>query len=184
MKFRWRLLVRALHRDLGFLFFGMTIIYAVSGIALNHRDHFNPSYSLNTFTVAVDPIPQEKLSREEAEALLGQYGIGDGFKRHYRPDDDSIRFFYEDGNATLRLSTGEMQVEELKRRPILHSWNTLHYNPGMWWTWFADAFSVGLIIIAVTGLFIVRGKKGITRRGGVLVLLGIIAPAVMVFFYL
>ncbi len=32
----WRKWNRWIHRELGFLFFGMTIIYGISGIALNH----------------------------------------------------------------------------------------------------------------------------------------------------
>ncbi len=40
----WRKWNRWLHRELGFLFFGMAIIYGISGIALNHgvARHWNP----------------------------------------------------------------------------------------------------------------------------------------------
>jgi hypothetical protein len=184
MKFRWRKLARGLHRDLGYLFFGLTVVYAVSGIALNHRDHWNPSYSFRNYTLQEAFPVAATMDREQARALLQRHGLDRGFKRHYEPDEHSIRFFFKDGSATLDRRNGELAVEELKRRPILHTWNTLHYNPGTWWTWFADIFCVGLIIIAVTGLFILRGRHGITRRGGILVALGIIVPAIMVFLYL
>ena len=36
MALKWRKWNRAVHRDFGYLFLGMTIIYALSGIALNH----------------------------------------------------------------------------------------------------------------------------------------------------
>jgi hypothetical protein len=42
---RWN---NALHRDLGYLAFGMTIIYAISGIVLNHfksGDFTHPDYN-------------------------------------------------------------------------------------------------------------------------------------------
>ena len=39
---RW---CRLLHRDLSYFFAGMVLIYALSGIAMNHRDTFNPDYS-------------------------------------------------------------------------------------------------------------------------------------------
>ena len=43
---RWRAWLRAIHRDVGYLAVGFTIIYAVSGIAINHRgDSFNPDQS-------------------------------------------------------------------------------------------------------------------------------------------
>lgn len=41
---RWS---RTLHRDLSYFFAGMVLIYALSGIAMNHRDTFNPNYSVS-----------------------------------------------------------------------------------------------------------------------------------------
>ncbi len=35
---------RITHRDIGYLIAGLTIIYAVSGIALNHKHDWNPNY--------------------------------------------------------------------------------------------------------------------------------------------
>ena len=37
---------RILHRDIGFFFIGTTLIYAISGIALNHLSDWNPNYSV------------------------------------------------------------------------------------------------------------------------------------------
>ncbi len=48
MAFKWRKWNRAIHRDFGYLFFGMTIIYALSGIAINHLDDWNPNYKVVT----------------------------------------------------------------------------------------------------------------------------------------
>ena len=36
LKKRWRGWLRAVHRDFGYLAVGFTLIYAVSGIAINH----------------------------------------------------------------------------------------------------------------------------------------------------
>ena len=33
---------RLIHRDLSFFFAGMVLIYAISGIVMNHRDTINP----------------------------------------------------------------------------------------------------------------------------------------------
>ena len=35
---------RVTHRDMGYLIAGLTIIYALSGIALNHKNNWNPNY--------------------------------------------------------------------------------------------------------------------------------------------
>lgn len=183
-KINVRLLLRFVHRDLGFLFFGLTIVYAVSGIALNHRDQWDPNYIIVQQTHQVARIPEQPMTREQAIAFLGDFNLERGFKRSFQPNDRTVRFFVADGTVELNLQTGIMEVELIRRRPIFHTFNKLHYNPKMGWTWFADIFAAGLIVLAVTGLFIVRGKYGITRRGGIWLAVGIVAPALFVYFVL
>ena len=48
---RW---CRLLHRDLSYFFAGMVLIYALSGIAMNHRDTFNPDYAVSRTRLALD----------------------------------------------------------------------------------------------------------------------------------
>lgn len=55
----------------------------------------------------------------------------------------------------------------MKRRPLISSMVQLHFNPGKWWTWFADAFAVCLIIITVSGIVMIKGPKGLWGRGGI-----------------
>ena len=59
---------------------------------------------------------------------------------------------------------------------------TLHYNPGRWWTWFADAFAVSLLIITLSGLFMIKGPKGMWGRGGIEFALGILLPIILLLF--
>jgi len=39
------------------------------------------------------------------------------------------------------------------------------------------------MFVTVTGLFLVKGKNGITRRGAVLVAIGVILPLLFLFIY-
>jgi hypothetical protein len=184
-KLHWRKLVRILHRDLGYLFFGATVVYAISGVAINHRNDWNPSYSISREERALpDSGTNQPLTRAHATNLLAELGVTARYQNHYSPAAGQVRILFEGGNVTLDRSVGTAIVESLKRRPLLHTFNKLHYNPGRWWTWFADAFSVALLVVAVTGLFLLRGYHGITRRGGVLVAIGIIGPAILVYLYL
>ena len=48
---KWRKLIIATHRDVGYLLAGMTVIYAISGVAVNHVDDWNPNYVVRTETV-------------------------------------------------------------------------------------------------------------------------------------
>ena len=47
---------RILHRDIGFFFIGASIIYGLSGIALNHLKDWNPNYfvSVKEFVTELD----------------------------------------------------------------------------------------------------------------------------------
>ncbi|HMY14784.1 MAG TPA: hypothetical protein PKA58_00575, partial [Polyangium sp.] len=46
-KFQWRGLLRTVHRDAGNLAIGLTVIYAVSGLAVNHisTDGWDPNFT-------------------------------------------------------------------------------------------------------------------------------------------
>ena len=44
VKKRWRGWLRAIHRDLGYLAVGFTLIYALSGIAINHIKDWDPNF--------------------------------------------------------------------------------------------------------------------------------------------
>lgn len=181
----WRAVARALHRDLGYFFFGATVIYAVSGLAINHRNDWNPSYSVVRQDGRLAPgLVASAEGKAGAQALLKEAGIAATYLKHYEPSPGELRVFYQGGSATFVKSDGRFVSETLARRPLLHAFNKLHYNPGRWWTWFADAFSVGLVIVAVTGLFLLRGKHGLTRRGGVLVGAGLLLPALLAILYL
>ena len=54
---------RILHRDVSYLFAGMILIYALSGILMNHRGDLNPHYSVDRqeYKVAADLSDKAKI---------------------------------------------------------------------------------------------------------------------------
>jgi uncharacterized protein len=180
---RWN---NILHRDLGYLFAGMTVIYALSGIALNHLNDWDPSYSIELRSArAAAPLERAALRRPQVERLLADWGIGGSYRKHYFPDDATMRVFFRGGSATLDLESGEAAIELVERRPVFFESNFLHYNkPRFLWTWFADIFAGALVVLAVTGLFVLKGRKGISGRGAWLTALGLVIPAVFLIAYL
>lgn len=186
MKLRWRKINNIIHRDLGYFFVGMTIIYGLSGIALNHIDDWNPSYIINNeeIEISADGYDQ-KIDESEALSILSKLDIDkQKYKSHYYPETEQVKIFVKGGSVRIDMSSGRGKIETMRRRPVFHSVNFLHYNPGNLWKWFADIFSVSLIILAITGMFVLRGKKGIKGRGAVLVSIGIIIPLILLFFYM
>jgi len=177
---KWRKLNRVLHRDLGYFFAGMIIIYAVSGIALNHIGDWNPNYII---TKIESPFtPTDELINNEKKAILDflesfENQNRKNYKSHYRPSQNSIKIFLKDNESLLlNFETNKVTFESIKKRPFFFQINFLHYNPGKWWKWFSDIFAASLIIITITGLLILKGKNGITRRGAILVIAGILIP--------
>ena len=84
----------------------------------------------------------------------------------------------------MDLATGEAQVERKTTRYVIKEMNLLHYNNlKKVYTWFSDLYAAGLIILAITGLFVLRGKNGILGRGAWLTAIGILLPAIFLLFY-
>ncbi len=184
-KFNWRKYNRAIHRDLGYLFFALTVVYALSGIAVNHIGDWNPNYIITNKTISINPVDKpEEMGRPEIRELLKSMGEPSKFKKHYMPDETTIKIFVDGGTVFVDTENGKAVVEKIRRRPVFHLVNYLHYNPGKWWTWVSDIFAGSLILIAITGLFILKGKNGITRRGAVLTILGVLIPlSFLLLFY-
>ncbi len=177
---------RATHRDLGYFFTGMIIIYALSGIALNHRNDWNPNYIITTKTSTLKVPSNIKSNEEEGiKEILHQIDEEDSYRKHYFPSDSEIKIFLQEGGSIIvNLESGKSFYEELKRRPLFFQVNFLHYNPGNLWKWFSDIFAVALIILGISGLFILKGKNGIKRRGAWLTIAGIIVPLILLFMYI
>ncbi len=184
MPFKWRKWNRIIHRDFGYFFFGMTIIYGVSGIALNHKGDWNPSYRISNYEVNVpDELLGKKVDKQNSIDILEYLQIEDDYKKHYFPDNTTLKIFFNDGSTEIDMITGEGYVETIKRRPFLYEVNFLHYNPGVLWKWFSDIYGGALVLIAISGLFILKGRKGIKGRGLWLTMAGVLLPLILFFLY-
>lgn len=184
----WRKLNRWIHRELGFLFFGMSLIYGISGIALNHgaARHWDPGIISRSATFQYEaPLKKSTVNRQVVENVLDMTGERKNFKQYYFPGEDFLMIYLKGGHINVKLSTGKIQVIKVRTRPFFKEMNYLHYNkPKKLWTWFSDLFALALILLAVSGLFIIRGKKGIAGRGGILAVIGILIPLLFLSIYL
>jgi hypothetical protein len=182
----WRKWNRILHRDIGYFFFGMSVIYGISGIALNHIDDWDPSYSIRNEKTRVDPeMIISGLSREDAVDILNSIDVSDRYKNHYFPTGNTLKIFVDGGSVTLNRTTGEGIIEIVSRRPLFYEVNYLHYNnPKFLWTWFADIYGGALVLMAFSGLLMIQGKRGFAGRGKWYVVAGILIPVIFLLLYL
>ena len=171
----WRKLNNALHRDVGYLIVGLTIVYGVSGLAVNHRADWNPSYRMAKRALQIEPIQateRDEMVRQARAAL----GVGEP-RNVFRPDPDTLQLFFDRESFSIDLPTGAVIVDGIRPRPVLYEMNQLHLNtPKGAWTWIADLYAVALLFVAATGLFVLKGRTGITGRGAWLTGAGIAIP--------
>lgn len=186
MNINWRKVNNVLHRDVGYFFFGMSIIYGLSGIALNHISDWDPNYDIVNKSIQVDPNSvSASMSEETVEALLKELDVDKKLKKHYYPIPGTLKVFLNGGSLTMNVQSGRGHLETVDRRPIFFEVNYLHYNHTKFlWTWFSDLFAVGLVLLAVTGLFVLKGKKGFRKRGVWFALVGVIIPLGFLVMYL
>lgn len=175
---RLRRYSRTVHRDLSYFLSGMIIIYAVSGLFMNHRDSFNPHYSVTLYEGTLEALPEkQQTDRAAVEAVMKSIGVREKYVKHYFPHENELKVFLKGGSSVaVGLDGGKYRYESLRRRPVLSAMTTLHYNPGRLYTWFADFFAVGLIAITVTGIAMLKGRQGLIGRGGIELLAGILLP--------
>jgi hypothetical protein len=173
---RLRKLVIATHRDVGYLLAGMTVIYAISGVAVNHVDDWNPNYVVRTETVEVGELvegPRFVIGGE----VLDRMGVVETPREVVRMSPAQLKIFLEGRTLTVAFPEGTVQDEVYRRRYVFFETNYLHLNHGKGlWTWIADVYAVGLALLACTGIFIITGKKGLGGRGLILLIIGLTIP--------
>jgi hypothetical protein len=174
VKKRWRGWLRAVHRDFGYVAVGFTVIYALSGLAINHIKDWDPNFVSSERTLAIAPIPEDVSDAEAVERVTRAAGVG-------APDDvfragDEVRLTYNDGTKVTAVGE-QVTVQARSPRFFLRIANWLHYNRGKKaWTYVADVYAVMLLYLAISGIFMIKGRLGFKWRGMILVSAGIAVP--------
>lgn len=180
-KKKWTFWNRSLHRDIGFFYVGLIIAFSISGIALNHRTDFDPQeYTVKTeeFQLYL-PSDQEKINDDFfKEAAVT---ISNAEYRGNRRRGEEVRLYFEDAFASVNLKTGKGEIEYIRTIPVLGQMTILHKTTNTWWIWFSDIFGFAMLTIAITGMFISKGKYSFRKRGWILAALGLIFPFIFLF---
>lgn len=176
IKKRWRGWLRAVHRDFGYLAVGFTLIYALSGIAINHIADWDPNFTSTEKTLTIAPISADIPDAEAVKRVTDAAGTG-------TPDDvfragDEIRLTYSSGAQVTAIGdTGQIIVQARTSRFFLRVANWLHYNRGKKaWTYMADLYAFMLLYLAISGIFMIKGRLGLRWRGAILISLGLGVP--------
>lgn len=169
---RW---LRVLHRDLGFFVVGICLVYAASGIVLNHMGENDPAFKTVEESLHLTP----DLTAEELALIWRDKGLPQ-VKKVIPIDDAHSRIMFQGGTGVYSSETGIADYELHKQRPLVYWINRLHYNKVRGWSVMGDVFAGSLIFLAVSGLFMVKGKHSIRKRGKWYLIAGLLIPVIYV----
>ena len=179
-RLNWRATVRSWHRDLGYVLIGLTVVYAVSGLAVNHISDWDPNFtSYRKVHQLPTPVPTDDGAL--AAAVLRQVGAKGRAQEVYRAGPDRLDIKLANRIIQVDPTTGRVVETGQKERFFVRVANWLHLNRGKKaWTIVADLYAGGLLLLALSGLFMLPGKNGMRGRGSILVALGIAVPVLYV----
>src|SRR5262245_7279719 len=96
----WRRWLRSLHRDVGYLAVGMTVIYAGSGLAVNHIGQWDPNFTPWQRSAQVGHA-LEGSDAEIARLALATLGVDEIPKEVYRASPKEVQI--DLGNRTVHV---------------------------------------------------------------------------------
>lgn len=179
-RYTFRGLSRALHRDLGHLAVGLTFVYALSGLAVNHLLDWDPSFVAYQEAHELG-APLTGTDEEVAQVVLDRLAIPGKARDVYRAAPDDLQIVLDKRTLHVAPATGHVLDEGQRPRFFLRFANWLHLNRGKKaWTIIADTYAAGLLLLALTGIVLNTGRKGLFGRGGLLILLGAAVPVAYV----
>jgi hypothetical protein len=172
---RWRAWLRAIHRDIGYLAVGFTVIYAVSGIAMNHIDDWDPNFHATETSFKIAPLPDGLSDADATQRIAGATGLTGKIDDVYHAGDE-VRLTYASGAHVTAI--GDTVTVQLRRdRFFFRVADWLHATRGKQaWKYIADAYAVLLFYLAISGIFMIKGRLGLRWRGAILIVAGLATP--------
>ncbi len=171
------------HRDFSYFYVGLLMAFSISGIALNHRQSWDPrDYTYETQEIKIDlPKDREAITDDFFKNWLSENNIdlelrGSAWRR------GGYNLYFGSAYAFINPFTGKGEIERFRTRPLLGQMVDLHKSDSDIWVWYSDIFAICVLLISITGLLIAKGKFGFRKRGWKLAMLGIIIPSIMWFF--
>jgi hypothetical protein len=175
------LTARNTHRDLAYFFLGLIIAFSISGIFLNHRQKWHPRrYTSDTKEFTMAPVAKDSVNETFITNFTTTQQIGDDMRR-FTVTDDNLRISYVNHDVDVNIITGQGKIVTYKTTPLLGQMTKLHVDTSQWWIYYSDIFGLAMLTIAITGMFIERGKNSFQSRGWWLALIGLIFPLIFLF---
>ena len=182
MAWKWRKTFRVVHRDMGYATAALVIAYSISGLAVNHAEDWNPNYDIEEVAVELGPLPTDSYDAMEAHVVAG-LNLDPALVRGRLMDTETVFRLYlpEGSEVRVDIRDGKGTMKTVRTRFFLYEVNALHLNnlKGIW-TYIADLFAIALLFLAITGIFIHKGRQGLAGRGKWFLGAGLLIPVVFI----
>ncbi|PHN06778.1 PepSY-associated TM helix domain-containing protein [Flavilitoribacter nigricans] len=174
-----KLTARNIHRDFAYFYLGLIISFSLSGIFLNHRRTWHPMrYQYASQEISLpSPVTAEQVDDAYLKDFTEEFQIDDQIRR-YAVDGDVLRVTYADHEVEVDLTSGKGKIGEYRQTPLLGQMTELHVTTNNWWIYYSDIFGLAMLTIAITGMFISKGKMSFRSRGWKLAVAGVLFPLV------
>jgi hypothetical protein len=178
-RFRWRVWSRAVHRDIGYFSVGLTVVYAASGLAVNHIADWEPNFRQVTREAELR-LPPGAGDQAVAQAAVTAFDLRTPVREVFR-DGEAVEVVLDEGTLRVNTQSGHAVANIQEARFFLRAANWLHLNRGKKaWTLVADAYAVFLLLLSFTGLWMFSGRKGLIGRAGAIAAAGALVPILYV----
>jgi hypothetical protein len=155
---------------------GISLVYGISGIYLNHIHGDDPAFYTEKGTLQLSSA----LTVGELTDKWNERKDLPGLKKIMPVDDTHYRLMLESGIGVYNLTDGRLDYEKYRKRFFVYWINRLHYNKVKGWKPMADIFASSLIFLAVSGIFMVKGKRGISGSGKWWLIAGLLVPIIYI----
>lgn len=176
---------RGIHRDFGYFYIGLIISFAASGLMMNHREHWHPEkYIVEVTEFQKQPFQSSAISDSSIRNFVAkELQVKDKVKRH-NLRKDKLKITCDNHDIEMDIKTGKGEIANFKKTPLIAQMMQLHKtNNSNWWIYYSDVFALSLIVIAVTGTFIMgKSKYSFKQRGWKLAIAGLLFPILFLIF--
>ncbi|BBK39504.1 membrane protein [Allostella sp. ATCC 35155] len=167
------------------------ILFAATGITLNHAGEIEASPQVTTVEKRLPPALLEALAAAEGperralpadlrEWLARELGVrAAGREAEWSADEIYLALPRPGGDGWVSIDRGDGAVQhEVTDRGWISYLNDLHKgrNAGTAWSWFLDLFAAACLVFCITGLFLLKLHAGGRPATWPTVGFGLVAP--------
>ncbi len=169
--------MRALHRDVGFLVIGLTVIYALSGIVFIFRDT-----DIFKQKVVIEKSVAQHLKPKEINKALRLKGL-----KVIKKEDDTLHFKAKEYVGSYDPTTGKAIYSRMEYPLALKKLNQLHKtkqkaNDESIVHWFATVYGVLLMFLAISSFWMFKPGSKLFKRGLIISIVGGLGAIVLMYY--